>query len=64
MTAAYGDQASAMRKWMKEDKERLEGIRSTVLEASIIDWIVNKSTVEEKTCTLDELMSKEEKQAE
>ncbi len=57
MSAAYGDQAAAMKKWLKEDQERIEGIRSTVLEAAIIDWIVNKSTVEEKTCTLDELMS-------
>ncbi|MBF0382943.1 MAG: hypothetical protein HQL69_18130, partial [Magnetococcales bacterium] len=57
MAASYGDQATAMKKWMKEDPERIEGIKSTVLEASIIDWIVNNGTVEEKTCALDELMS-------
>jgi trigger factor len=63
MSASYGDQAVAMRKWMKEDPERIEGIRSTVLEASIVDWIVKNSTVEEKNCTLDELMSNEQGQA-
>ncbi|MBF0453330.1 MAG: trigger factor [Magnetococcales bacterium] len=62
MTASYGDQASAMRKWMKEDPERLEGVRSTVLETAIIDWIVNNGTVEEKSSTLEELMSQKEDQ--
>ncbi|MBF0448390.1 MAG: trigger factor [Magnetococcales bacterium] len=60
MTASYGAQAGAMRKWMKENPERMDGIRSTVLEATIVDWIVNNSTVEEKTCSLDELMSNKE----
>ncbi|MBF0359276.1 MAG: trigger factor, partial [Magnetococcales bacterium] len=57
MSASYGDQAESMLKWMKEDPERIEGIRSTVLEAAIIDWIVNNSTVDEKTCSLEELMA-------
>jgi|SaaInl7_135m_RNA_FD_contig_31_122744_length_2296_multi_8_in_0_out_0_1 trigger factor len=62
MAASYGDQASSMKKWMREDPERIEGIKSTVLEASIIDFIVNNGTVEEKTCTLEELMSAEPKE--
>lgn len=57
MTAQYGNQASSMRKWVKDDKERIASIKSTVLEASIIDWIVKNSTVEEKTCSLEDLMS-------
>lgn len=58
MVAPYGEQAGKMKKHIQENPTGMENIRSSILEASIIEWITQHSTVEEKTCSLDELMAK------
>jgi len=42
--------------WYYNDKERLAGIESFVLEEQIIDWVVEKSDSSEKSLSFDEII--------
>ncbi|MBF0461455.1 MAG: trigger factor [Magnetococcales bacterium] len=58
VSAAYGERANAMKKWVRDNEERLESLRNSVLEQQVIDWIQQNSTVTIEACTFDELMGK------
>ena len=58
IAASYGDQARAMKAWVREDEDRMEGIRSSAMEQRVVDWIIAHSSVTEQACTLKQLMGK------
>ena len=58
VSAPYGERANAMKKWMRENEERMDALRASVLEQQVIDWIRLHSTLVEESCTFDELMGK------
>ncbi|MBF0125882.1 MAG: trigger factor [Magnetococcales bacterium] len=55
IAASYGPQAQNFRKWLQQDKNRMEEIRDTVLEDQVIHWIIQQGVVTEERCTLTEL---------
>ncbi len=57
------DQPEQVISWYYGDKQRLNEIESLVFEEQIIEWLLSKVTVEEKTKKFKELMQPEEKQA-
>ncbi len=56
-TASYENPEEAV-KMMLSDKERMEGIEPLVLENKVIDLIIDKSTVNSKTASFDEVMGR------
>ncbi|MEO5363309.1 MAG: trigger factor [Magnetococcus sp. DMHC-8] len=58
MSLAYGDRARAMKKWVRDNEERMDSVRSAVLEQQVIDWIRHHGTVTEEICTFDALMGR------
>ncbi|VAW95973.1 Cell division trigger factor [hydrothermal vent metagenome] len=57
------DQPEQVVSWYYGDKQRLNEIESLVFEEQIIEWLLSKVTVEEKTKKFKELMQPEAKQA-
>ncbi|MBF0162585.1 MAG: trigger factor [Magnetococcales bacterium] len=53
---AYGERASAMKQWVRNNEERMDALRASVLEEQVIDWICQHSTLQEKSVSFDELM--------
>lgn len=56
MVANYGDQAIRMKQWFLESEDRLDQVRTTVMEQLAIDWMIEHNTVTEHPCTFEELM--------
>jgi len=46
--ASYDD-LEMFSKWYKEDKARLEGLHSQVLETQVVDWLLSQLNVQEET---------------
>ncbi len=57
------DQPEQVISWYYGDKQRLNEIESLVFEEQIIEWLLSKVTVEEKTKNFKELMQPDAKQA-
>lgn len=60
IAASYGTQANNFRKWLQSDESHMDGIRASVLEDTMIDWVIQNSTVTDQMCTLEELMHQNE----
>ncbi|MBF0098093.1 MAG: trigger factor [Magnetococcales bacterium] len=56
MSAMFGERANAMKQWMRNNEERMEGLRASVLEQQTVDWIRAQGTTTEEKCTFKELM--------
>ncbi len=56
MTVAFGDRAAEVRRMVRQDQERMESLRHTVLQEMVVDWIIKNSTVTLEPCSLDELI--------
>ncbi len=57
------DQPEQVISWYYGDKQRLNEVESLVFEEQIIEWLLSKVTVEEKSRNFKELMQPEAKQA-
>ena len=57
------DEPTQVISWYYGDKQRLAEIESLVFEEQIIEWLLTKVTVDEKTKKFKELMQPEAKQA-
>lgn len=57
IAASYGAQAKNFKKWLQEDESRMDGIRGSVLEDAVTDWIVANGAVTEEHCTFQELVA-------
>ncbi|MEO5349284.1 MAG: trigger factor [Magnetococcus sp. YQC-3] len=55
MSASYGERAAAMKKWVRDSEERMDTLRSTVLEQQVIDWIAENGTITDEDCSFDAL---------
>ncbi|MBF0144256.1 MAG: trigger factor [Magnetococcales bacterium] len=55
MIAQFGSQGADMRAWFKNNPDRREGIRGSLLEKEVIGWIIANGEVSEISCTLEEL---------
>ena len=51
MSASYGERAAAMKEWVRKSEERMDTLRSTVLEQQVIDWITQNGTVTDESCS-------------
>ncbi|MBF0422115.1 MAG: trigger factor [Magnetococcales bacterium] len=56
MTQAFGEKAVEVRRMVREDKDRMEDLRHTVLQGMVVEWIIKNSTIVEQPSSLDELM--------
>ncbi|MGV0998807.1 MAG: trigger factor [Fluviibacter sp.] len=45
--------------WYKQDAQRLGGIESEVLEQNVVDWVLARAKVTEKTIDFDEIMGQQ-----
>ncbi|WP_130471470.1 trigger factor [Candidatus Magnetaquicoccus inordinatus] len=63
MSAMFGERAKAMKQWFRENEERMESVRASILEQQTIDWIREQSTITEEKCTFKELMGQENTEA-
>ena len=55
--ASYEDPAAVVN-WYYSDKSRLAEIEAVGLEDAVIDWVVDKASVTERSLRFDELMNK------
>jgi trigger factor len=55
--AASYDDPSAVVKWYYEDNERLNEIRTAVLEDDVVDWLLTQASVTEQSVSFDDLMN-------
>ena len=56
--SAYDD-PEQMINWYYSEKQNLQQVESSVIEDQVVDFILDSATVNEKTCTFDELMNKQ-----
>ncbi len=49
--------------WYYEDRRRLAGVESLVLEDQVVEWVMENSDVSERTMTMSELVDESSKQA-
>lgn len=56
MAASYDDPAAVV-KWYYEDNERLDEIRTAVLEDDVVEWLLNQASVTEQSVSFDDLMN-------
>jgi trigger factor len=56
MAAGYDDPAAVV-KWYYEDNERLDEIRTAVLEDDVVEWLLNQASVTEQSVSFDDLMN-------
>lgn len=56
MTLAFGDRAGEIRRMIRENKEKMEDLKDTILQTMVLEWIMKNSTVTEQELRLDELM--------
>ena len=45
--------------WYKQDPQRLSGIESEVLEENVVEWVLSRAKVTEKTIDFDEIMGQQ-----
>lgn len=45
--------------WYKQDRQRLAGIESEVLEENVVDWVLARAKVTEKAIDFDEIMGQQ-----
>lgn len=56
--SAYGEQAERMKKWFREDENRMADLRFSALEEQTVDWIEARSQVVDQEMTFQELTGK------
>lgn len=56
MASTYDDPAAVI-KWYYEDGERLNEIRTAVLEDQVVDWLMTQAKVTEQSSSFDDLMN-------
>ncbi|MBF0179262.1 MAG: trigger factor [Magnetococcales bacterium] len=62
LAAAYGPQAGNFKKWLQNDPNRMEEIRDTVLEDTVLEWIVQHGVVTEESCAAGEMFDQDEQE--
>jgi trigger factor len=56
MASTYDDPAAVI-KWYYEDDERLNEVRTAVLEDQVVDWLMSQAKVTEQSISFDDLMN-------
>ncbi|MEO5327929.1 MAG: trigger factor [Magnetococcus sp. THC-1_WYH] len=56
MTMGFGERAAEVKKMVRQNEEKMESLRSTVLQASVVEWIIKNSTVTQQPLSLDALI--------
>lgn len=56
LAAGYDDPAGVV-KWYYEDDERLNEIRTAVLEDEVVEWLLTQASVTEQSVSFDDLMN-------
>lgn len=56
LAAGYDDPAAVV-KWYYEDNERLNEIRTAVLEDDVVEWLLTQASVTEQSVSFDDLMN-------
>jgi trigger factor len=56
MASTYDDPAAVI-KWYYEDDERLNEVRTAVLEDQVVDWLMSQAKVTEQGISFDDLMN-------
>ncbi|NGZ07435.1 MAG: trigger factor [Magnetococcales bacterium] len=57
LAANYGAQAHEFKQWVRADESRMDGIRGSVLEEMVNEWILANGTVTEETLALEALLT-------
>jgi trigger factor len=45
--------------WYKQDRQRMSGIESDVLEQNVVDWFLARAKVTDKTIDFDDIMGQQ-----
>lgn len=56
MTIGFGERAAEVKRMVRQNEEKMESLRSTVLQASVVEWIIKNSTVTQQPLSLDALI--------
>lgn len=57
VSSAY-EKTEEVKNWYYSDEKRLREVEALVLEEVVVDWILSKANIEERTCGFDEVMNK------
>ncbi|MBF0605023.1 MAG: trigger factor [Nitrospirae bacterium] len=56
MTMGFGERSAEVKRMVQQNEEKMESLKSAVLQASVVEWIVKNSTVTQQPLSLDELI--------
>lgn len=56
MTIGFGERAEEVKRMVRQNEEKMENLRGTVLQTSVVEWIIKNSTVTQQPLSLDALI--------
>ncbi|HIJ82954.1 MAG: trigger factor [Magnetococcales bacterium] len=56
MTLAFGDRAGEVLRMVLKNEDKMAGLRHSVLQEMVVEWIIKNSTITEQPCSLDALI--------